>query len=1109
MPITKASFGVRRNRFNSWTERAPNTGTEQRWHLRMGHPGPEALNHLTGHSKGVRIKGPATVDCDACGCSKAKRKIRREPRQGPTRPGQRIAVDFLDLEPDEEGYWSVMLLTDRYSGYVFDVYLTGRNTDVIMEAFRYVLGVLDNQYHLHVEAIECDNEITKNYALTSYLTEDKHIRLEPSAPHTQSQNGGAERSGGVIKEKARSMRAGAKLPHFLWVEIYKAAVYLNNRTPKYHLRWQTPYESFYTYLVYRDGIVVKDRKPSQAHLRAYGCKAFAMTADAHERKNRRQKLNPKAWIGYLVGYNSTNIYRVWNPLTNDVIAVRDVSFNEDEFFSGNVKDLKDDLLHTSEEQLAALLRDVRLNQPTHHPPSVSTQEEDEELSRITQPPAEEEDSNPGGYGDMSHRVDPNDACTREPDPLYVTARFAPLLTPDATPPSAGALMAATIREFTERQESAARPYEEVERCRQPKELATPGTIQLLVPAGEDLRAIRHRHGNWEAAFNAGRLASPIGMIDGKRVTKDQFMKIVNGSKGRPSGKELHKTRSNGVVTVVPRRPNKIHRRDLPPPPKTHRDLESHPMGTGFKEAERVHLNSHKEMQSWLEISKDQAKGHQLLDCMWVYVYKFDKHGWFSKCKARLVVRGDQQAKSIHENTYASTLAGRSFRTLMAVAARFDLEFIQYDAVNAFVNAKLLHDVFMRMPPGYRKRGQVLHLKKALYGLRESPLLWQKDFTATLSRLGFSPVPHEPCCFSREGMLIFFYVDDIVVAYSKENQSKVEATIAELRSCYTLTGGHELQWFLGIEVIRDRARKRIWLSQSDYIDKLANLVTNSDGPFTPVPMKQQELFPSEDKASPSSINLYQRRVGSILYAAVITRVDIAFAASRLSRFNTNPGEQHHAAAEHLIRYLLGTKTLALELGGGDSLDTWSDASFADNTLDRKSSQAYVMKLFGGVIGWRANKQDTVTTSTTEAELLSLAQATKEAMFVSRLITELSVQLDTSIINIWCDNQQTIRLVNADVACLHTKLRHVDIHNHWLREAASKRQIDVAYTPTNDMLADGLTKALTTEKFRKFVQQLGLVDVQEKIQSRKLKELQDEDFQEAEECIEGGESDWVPG
>ena len=77
---------------------------------------------------------------------------------------------------------------------------------------------------------------------------------------------------------------------------------------------------------------------------------------------------------------------------------------------------------------------------------------------------------------------------------------------------------------------------------------------------------------------------------------------------------------------------------------------------------------------------------------------------------------------------------------------------------------------------------------------------------------------------------------------------------------------------------------------------------------------------------------------------------------------------------------------------------------------------------------------MTTSTTEAELLSLAQAAKEGLFVSGLIKELRVTLDNSRINIMCDNQQTIRLVNADIALLNTKLRHVDIHNHWLRQEA---------------------------------------------------------------------------
>jgi hypothetical protein len=126
----------------------------------------------------------------------------------------------------------------------------------------------------------------------------------------------------------------------------------------------------------------------------------------------------------------------------------------------------------------------------------------------------------------------------------------------------------------------------------------------------------------------------------------------------------------------------------------------------------------------------------------------------------------------------------------------------------------------------------------------------------------------------------------------------------------------------------------------------------------------------------------------------------------------------------------------------------------------------------MIGWRANKQDTVTTSTTEAELLALAQAAKEALFVSRLLGELTIRLDDHRITIQCDNKQTIRLVTAEVATLQTKLRHVDIHNHWLRQEVGQEKIVVEYTPTNSMVADGLTKALSTRLHGRFVQQIGL-------------------------------------
>jgi len=134
----------------------------------------------------------------------------------------------------------------------------------------------------------------------------------------------------------------------------------------------------------------------------------------------------------------------------------------------------------------------------------------------------------------------------------------------------------------------------------------------------------------------------------------------------------------------------------------------------------------------------------------------------------------------------------------------------------------------------------------------------------------------------------------------------------------------------------------------------------------------------------------------------------------------------------------------------------------------------MKLFGGLIGWRANKQDTVTTSTTEAELLALAQATKEGLFIDRLLEELSVQLDQHHITIQCDNKQTIRLVTAEMATLQTKLRHVDIHNHWLRQEVNRKTIKIEYTPSNSMTADGLNKALSNPLHQRFLQHIGVTE-----------------------------------
>ena len=538
----------------------------------------------------------------------------------------------------------------------------------------------------------------------------------------------------------------------------------------------------------------------------------------------------------------------------------------------------------------------------------------------------------------------------------------------------------------------------------------------------------------------------------------------------------------------------VHRRDLPPEPVNYRELKGHPFEERFRADMEIHIQQHKQQfKSWESVSSANAKGHQILGCQWVFKYKTDKHGRLQKCKARLVVCGNQQKR--HDlPTRATTLAITSLRVLLAVVAKFDLETLQLDAVNAFVHADLDETVFMRMPPGYGEQGRVLKLNRALYGLRRSPLLWQQKLTDEMKRLGFKEIPQEPCVVQKDGIICFFYVDDIVFAFLKDQRDEVEKTVASLSKALTIERKGELKWFLGLHVIRDRSKRALWLSQKAYILKICNDLAPSTStsrlPATPMEILELLAAPDNEDITDASRTLYQRKVGSLLFAAIATRPDIAFAVSRLSRFNQRPGKQHHEAADRVFHYLFRTQDYCICYGGDaqdlSSFVCASDASFGDNTLDRKSSQGYIMKLFGGAVAWRANKQDTVTTSSTEAELLAISQTAKEAIYLSRLMQALNLVIP-EVLTIECDNAQTIRLLVDESMKLQTKLRHVDIHSHWLRQEVQRGSIHIRWVPTKEMIADGLTKALSSaQKHDSFVRMTGIEDQKDLLASIKREE-----------------------
>ncbi len=142
----------------------------------------------------------------------------------------------------------------------------------------------------------------------------------------------------------------------------------------------------------------------------------------------------------------------------------------------------------------------------------------------------------------------------------------------------------------------------------------------------------------------------------------------------------------------------------------------------------------------------------------------------------------------------------------------------------------------------------------------------------------------------------------------------------------------------------------------------------------------------------------------------------------------------------------------------------------------------MKLFGGIIGYKATKQQTVTTSSTEAELLALSLTGKEYIWWIRLFKQIEFVIDHKP-TIYCDNTATIRLLTKEEPKLITALKHVDVHQSWLRQEVQKGTFPVQWIPTADMVADGLTKELSPAKHKEFVKQLGLVDIQDMIKKGK--------------------------
>jgi hypothetical protein len=219
--------------------------------------------------------------------------------------------------------------------------------------------------------------------------------------------------------------------------------------------------------------------------------------------------------------------------------------------------------------------------------------------------------------------------------------------------------------------------------------------------------------------------------------------------------------------------------------------------------------------------------------------------------------------------------------------------------------------------------------------------------------------------------------------------------------------------------------------------------------------------------------YASVVGSLMYAQVCTRPDIAFVVGMLGRYQSDPGIDHWRAAKKVMRYLQGTKNYMLMYRRTDNLEVigYSDYDFVGCVDSRKSTSGYIFMMVGGAVSWRSAKQTLIATSTMEVEFVSCFEATLHGVWLKSFISGLRIMDSISKpLRMYCDNSVVVFMAKNNKSGSRNK--HIDIKYLAIRECVKEKKVVIEHVSTKLMIVDPLTKGMPPFKFKDHVMNMGL-------------------------------------
>ena len=540
----------------------------------------------------------------------------------------------------------------------------------------------------------------------------------------------------------------------------------------------------------------------------------------------------------------------------------------------------------------------------------------------------------------------------------------------------------------------------------------------------------------------------------------------------------------------------VKARDVPEPKRYSEAVEGRfsKFWTAAVQKELANLKNHK-VYHWVM----PKRGRKTVDAKWVFKAKSRNDGGIDKFKARLVARGFHQIYQVdYIETHAPVTVLTSFRACLAEAAKHSMGVAFFDISGAYLEADLEEEVFLEPPPGVEppEPGMVMQLDKALYGLCQAGRAWNRCLHKKLISLGFKcaeGVDH--CLYTKDdknGVIrLNAHVDDCCVTFT--DRKLLTRLLDDLKlEGWGLSQSDDDNRFLGMEV-EHLPGGAICLHQKGYIQEALeqfnmNACKASESPHDSGKKHTKDDCPQTAADIKAMTKIpYRSAIGKLRYLADGTRPDIATPLGMLSQFLCNPGREHWEAVKKIFRYLKGTPTHGLiwgrETDGVPMVTccTFSDASWADDPDDRTSRLGYITYSWGGPIGWKSRKERNQALSSTEAEYMAACLAATEVVWTRRLFAHLGYDMEELSMPsygelteaqyqgkypslIFDDNTGSIAMSKNPIK--HSRNKHIQLKYHYVRQRVADGEVKLTYVPSEENIADCLTKCLAPKKFKYF-------------------------------------------